>query len=103
MEKGISAREIVCAVLGESGRERVSIPGEVEVSDAYEYFDYRSKYLDDAGHKLLVPAPVTRAQTRRVQVLARAAFRALEGSGMARVDFLLDLRTSSVMDNAEVC
>jgi D-alanine-D-alanine ligase len=81
-----NAREIECAVLGNDDPE-ASIAGEVVPSR--EFYDYEAKYLDE-GSKLLIPAPLTDAQMAEVQRLAIAAFRAVDGAGMSRVDFLLD-------------
>ncbi len=53
-----------------------------------EFYDYQAKYLD-SGSQLLIPAPLSKSQTEKVRELAIAAFRAIDGSGMARVDFLL--------------
>jgi D-alanine-D-alanine ligase len=91
------AREIECAVLGNENPE-ASIAGEVVPSS--EFYDYEAKYLDE-GSKLLIPAPLTEEQAAEVRRLAIAAFRAIDGSGMARVDFLLS-RTSGCLYVNEV-
>jgi D-alanine-D-alanine ligase len=80
-----NAREIECSVLGNDDPE-ASVPGEVIPSR--EFYDYEAKYLDQ-GSKLLIPAPLSPQQTADVQRLAIAAFTAIDGAGMARVDFLL--------------
>jgi len=80
-----NAREIECSVIGNDDAE-ASVPGEVVPSR--EFYDYEAKYLD-GGSKLLIPAPLTEAQTADVRRLALAAFKAIDGAGMARVDFLL--------------
>ena len=80
-----NAREIECSVLGNDDPE-ASVPGEVVPSR--EFYDYEAKYLDE-GSKLLIPAPLTDAQTADVRRLALAAFKAIDGAGMSRVDFLL--------------
>jgi D-alanine-D-alanine ligase len=79
------AREIECAVLGNDELE-ASVPGEIVPSR--EFYDYEAKYLNDAS-KLLIPAPLTDAQSEEVRTLAVRAFKAIDGAGMARVDFLL--------------
>src|SRR5207247_1249778 len=79
------AREIECAVLGNDAPD-ASVPGEVVPSR--EFYDYEAKYIDE-GSKLLIPAPLTATQTEEVRALAVAAFKAIDGAGMARVDFLL--------------
>ena len=79
------AREIECAVLGNDEPE-ASMPGEIVPSR--EFYDYEAKYLD-AGSQTLIPAPLTDALTAQVRELSLAAFQAIDGAGMARVDFLL--------------
>ena len=79
------AREIECAVLGNDDPQ-ASVPGEIIPSR--EFYDYEAKYLDE-GSRLLIPAPLGPDQAATVRQLAIAAFRAVEGAGMARVDFLL--------------
>jgi len=78
-------REIECAVLGNDDPE-ASIPGEIVPSR--EFYDYEAKYLD-AGSKTLVPAPLAPEQVAEIQRLSIEAFKAVDGAGMARVDFLL--------------
>lgn len=86
VERAIDAREIECSVLGNDD-PRASVPGEVVPSG--EFYDYRAKYLDEAS-ELKIPAPIDEAMTQEVRELAVRAFRALDGAGMARVDFLLE-------------
>jgi D-alanine-D-alanine ligase len=89
------AREIECAVLG-NDEPQASIPGEIVPSR--EFYDYESKYLDE-GSKPLIPAPISAAQTATVQQLAIEAFRAVDGAGMARVDFLMNGETGEMFLN----
>ena len=79
------AREIECSVLGNDDPE-ASVPGEIVPSR--EFYDYESKYIDD-GSVPLIPAPISEAQAVEVRALSIAAFKAIDGAGMARVDFLL--------------
>jgi D-alanine-D-alanine ligase len=86
VEAGVEqAREIECAVLGNDSPE-ASVAGEVVPSR--EFYDYEAKYLDE-GSKTIIPADLSPAQLAEVQRLAKAAFLAIDGSGLARVDFLL--------------
>jgi len=80
------AREIECAVLG-NDNPQASIPGEIIPSK--EFYDYDAKYLDE-GSELIIPAKLTGAETKRVQQLAVSAFKAVDCSGLARVDFLME-------------
>jgi D-alanine-D-alanine ligase len=89
------AREIECSVLGNDD-PIASVPGEV-VPDR-EFYDYAAKYLD-GDSQLLIPAPISAAVAARVRELAVRAFLALDCSGLARVDFLLDGGTEQVFLN----
>jgi len=80
------AREIECSVLG-NDEPMASIPG--EIVPVKEFYDYNAKYLDE-GSELIIPAKLTKAETRKVQELAIRSFRAVDCSGLARVDFLMD-------------
>jgi D-alanine-D-alanine ligase len=88
VEKAMVAREIEVSVLGNHD-PKASIPG--EIVPHREFYDYTAKYLED-GTQLLIPAKLKTAQVKTIQSLAIAAFRALELSGMARVDFFLEKR-----------
>jgi D-alanine-D-alanine ligase len=90
-----NTREIECAVLGNDEPE-ASIAGEILPSR--EFYDYESKYLDE-GSQPLIPAPITEAQMAEVRRMAIAAYRALDGAGMARVDFLMDGSTGDIYLN----
>jgi D-alanine-D-alanine ligase len=80
------AREIECSVLGNDDPV-ASVPG--EIVPGKEFYDYTAKYLDE-GSELIIPAKLTKAETKRVQELAVKAFRAVDCSGLARVDFLME-------------
>jgi D-alanine-D-alanine ligase len=89
------AREIECAVLG-NDRPEASVPGEIVPSA--EFYDYAAKYLDE-GSQLIIPAKLTKSEAKRVQELAKAAFRAVDCSGLARVDFLMDPKSRRIYLN----
>lgn len=89
------AREIECAVLGNDSPE-ASVPGEIVPSA--EFYDYSAKYLDE-GSQLIIPAKLSKSESKRVQELAVAAFRAVDCSGLARVDFLMDPKSRKVYLN----
>ena len=96
VEEGVTpCREIECAVLGNSDPE-VSVPGEIIPSR--DFYDYEAKYLDDSS-EIVIPAVLTPGQTAEVQRLAIAAFRAIDGAGMARVDLLLKRNTGRIFLN----
>ncbi len=92
------AREIEVSVLGNEAPS-ASVPGEIVPSR--EFYDYAAKYLDDGeqASKLLIPAPISEALTERVREMALAAYRAIDGAGLARVDFLLSRETGELYLN----
>ena len=89
------AREIECSVLG-NDEPTASVPG--EIVPCKEFYDYDAKYVDE-GSQPIIPAKLTKAETRKVQELAVAAFRAVDCSGLARVDFLMDPKTKKIYLN----
>ena len=89
------AREIECAVLG-NDKPEASVPGEIVPSA--EFYDYTAKYLDE-GSQLIIPAMLTKAESRRVGELAVGAFRAVDCAGLARVDFLMEPKTRKIYLN----
>jgi len=90
IEKGIDAREIECAVLGNEDPQ-TSIPG--EICPNAEFYSYEAKYVDENGATLVIPAPLTEAETTAVRQLAVEVFQLLDCAGMARVDFFLERGT----------
>jgi D-alanine-D-alanine ligase len=86
IEKGVDAREIEIAVLGNDD-PIASIAG--EIIPAREFYDYEAKYVSDDS-RLLIPAPLTPEQNAEAQRLSIATFKILEGSGLGRVDLFLE-------------
>jgi len=95
LERGLDARELECAVLGNQAAE-ASVVG--EVVPGREFYDYQAKY-SDAGSQTLVPASLPAAVARQVRALALRAFQVLECCGMARVDFFLERGTGRIYLN----
>ncbi|HHV54295.1 MAG TPA: D-alanine--D-alanine ligase [Firmicutes bacterium] len=91
----VGCREIECSVLG-NDEPRASLPGEIKPSR--EFYDYEAKYVDDRS-ELIIPAPLPAPVTERVRELAVAAFRAIDASGMARVDFFVSRDSDTVYLN----
>jgi D-alanine-D-alanine ligase len=60
-----------------------------EVIPVKEFYDYEAKYLSE-GSDLIVPAKLTKEQTKQVRAMAVAAFQACDCAGLARVDFLME-------------
>ena len=89
------AREIECSVLG-NDEPVASVPG--EIVPVKEFYDYNAKYLEE-GSELIIPAKLTKTETKKVQELAVRSFKAVDCSGLARVDFLMDAQTRKIYLN----
>jgi D-alanine-D-alanine ligase len=95
VERGIAARDVEVAIL-DGDPVLASIVGEIRTDR--EFYDYTAKYQDDTT-QLLVPAPLSSELADRLRASAIEAFRALEGEGLARVDFLVDRNTEEFFVN----
>jgi D-alanine-D-alanine ligase len=83
---GVKPRELEVAVLGNDNPE-ASVVG--EIVPGAEFYDYNAKYHSDASIPI-IPAELTKAESKQIQQMAIAAFRALDCAGLARVDFLME-------------
>jgi D-alanine-D-alanine ligase len=89
------AREIECGVTGNDLPE-ASLPGEIVPSN--EFYDYDAKYV--SGHsRTVIPAELPSTLAAEVRRQAIVAFQAVDGSGLARVDFLLNGETDDLFIN----
>ncbi len=92
----VNAREIECSVLG-NDEPIASFPG--EIVPKREFYDYDAKYGAESETDLIVPASLPADVTRLVQEIAIAAFKAIDCSGMGRVDFFVERATNRVLLN----
>ncbi len=89
VEEELVAREIECAVLG-NDEPQASLPGEYVVYDeAARFLDYTEKYTNTGRVSFVVPAPLSKSMTTKIQRMAIRAFQSVDGAGLARVDFFL--------------
>jgi D-alanine-D-alanine ligase len=95
VEAALVGREVECAVLElPDGTVRASVPAEIRIVGAGsdgakpEFYDFEAKYLDDVC-EFDIPAKLDDAVAERLREMAVAAFRALDGQGLARVDFFV--------------
>jgi D-alanine-D-alanine ligase len=90
IEAGLVGRELEVAVLqGRPGEpSRASVAGEVLVTGR-DFYDFDAKYLGAPGIELVCPAALTPAELGEMQRMAIRAFDAIDGAGLARVDFFL--------------
>jgi D-alanine-D-alanine ligase len=95
VEQGIDAREIEISILGNDD-PTASVPGEVVPSN--EWYDYQAKYLGGES-RIIIPAPIAPDIAAQVQEMGIRAFKAIDGAGLARVDFLLERTTGALYLN----
>ena len=86
VEQGIKGREIECAVLG-NDNPQASTCGEIVLNS--EFYAYDTKYIDDQGAKVVVPAAIDSDVNDKIRDIAVRAYQTLGCSGMARVDVFL--------------
>lgn len=106
VEKSINAREIECSVTGnsttanpncEAETVRAYIPG--EILPTHTFYDFDAKYNDPDGAKLLIPADISTDLIETVRSTAVRAYKALDCSGLSRIDFFIDKDTGELYLN----
>ena len=95
VEQGLDVREIEVAVLG-GDDPLVSQPGEIVVAD--EFYTFEDKYIAGKSHSE-IPAQIPEELADLVRKLAARAFAAVDGYGMARVDFFLERASGRIFLN----
>lgn len=99
IEEALDMREIECAVIG-NDEPQASLPGEYIVHDsAKKFLDYTEKYEGTGNNDFIVPAMISDELTHKIQELAVQTFKAIDGSGLARVDFFLRNDTGTLLVN----
>ena len=99
IEEGLTAREIECAIIG-NDEPRASLPGEYVIHDeSARFLDYTEKYASTGHVEFVVPAPLSKTLTGKIQRMAVKAFKAIDGAGLARVDFFLRDDTRELVIN----
>ena len=95
VEQGIDAKEVECAIL--EGKElQASTVG--EIMSAEDYYSFDAKY-NIPESKTVIPAEITEEQIETVRKLALKAFKAIDGKGLARVDFFIEKETNKIYIN----
>lgn len=99
VEEALDMREIECAVMG-NDEPRASLPGEYIINDdSKKFLDYTEKYDGTGNNDFVVPAPISDELTKKVQEMAIRAFKAIDGAGLARVDFFLRKDNGALLVN----
>ncbi len=106
IEKCIDAREIECSVTGNTEIEsrekpesivKAYIPG--EILPTHTFYDYDAKYNDPNGAALKIPADLDEKTLEKIRGVAVEAYKALDASGLSRVDFFIDRGTNEIYLN----
>ena len=95
VERAVVGREIEVSLLG-NDHPMASLPG--EIITGHEFYDYEDKYVDTTS-RTEVPARLPKKILERIQRDAVKAFQAIDGSGLARVDFFVEHETNRVIIN----
>lgn len=99
VEEGIDGREIECAVIG-NDEPQASLPGEYIILDeSKKFLDFEEKYQGTGNNTFVVPSPISKALIKKIQKFSVTAFKAIDGSGLARVDFFLDKKKNQLLLN----
>ena len=95
IEQEIEGKEVECAVLG---NEEVIASSVGEIKSAEEFYSFDAKYKNEES-KIVIPAEITNEQTEKIKKLAIKAFKAIDGKGLARVDFFIENKTGKIYLN----
>lgn len=95
IEEGIVGREVECAVLG---NEEVEASCVGEVLSAEDFYDFDAKYNNSAS-RTIIPANIEPEIVEKIRKSAIKAFKAVNGSGLSRVDFFIEKDTNKVIIN----
>lgn len=95
IEKAVNAKEIECAIL--DGKEiKVSTVG--EILSAEDFYSFDAKY-NIPESKTIIPADIKQEQIKQIQEFALKAFKAIDGKGLARIDFFVEKETDKIYIN----
>lgn len=95
IEQGVVGREVECAVLGNEEVEASCIG---EILSAEEFYSFDSKYHNQES-RTVIPADLPKEITEEIQKQAKKAFKAVNGSGLSRVDFFVEKGTNAIIIN----
>ena len=99
VEEAVEGREIECAVIGNDAPE-ASLPGEYIIrNEDKKFLDYTEKYSGTGNNEFVVPSPVSNELKDRIRSMAIQAYKAIDGSGLSRVDFFLRNDTGELLVN----
>lgn len=95
VEEYVDAREIEVSVLG-NDEPRASVAGEIISSN--DFYDYKAKYIDGKS-SMVIPADLPKEISEEIRSMALRAFRAVDASGLSRVDFFVRRSDMAILVN----
>lgn len=95
IEQGIIGREVETAVLG---NEEIQVSEVGEIKAAEEFYTFDAKYNNQES-KTIIPAEMPKEQREEIRKTAIKAFKAIDGSGLSRVDFFIEEKTNKIYLN----
>ena len=95
IEQGINGKEIECAVLG---NDEVIASCVGEIKPAEEFYSYNAKYSNEES-KTEIPADLPKEISEKIRKQAIKAFKAIDGKGLARVDFFVERKSNEIYIN----
>ena len=95
IEEEIVGKEVECAILED---EKINVSTVGEIKSAEEYYSFDAKYNIQES-KTIIPAEMERNQIEEIKKLAIKAFKAIDGEGLARVDFFIENETNKIYIN----
>ena len=95
IEKFVDCRELECAVLG---NEKIKVTRVGEVVSASEFYDFDSKY-NNPDSLTIIPAEISDKKEKEIKSLAKKIFKAVDGTGLARIDFFMDKENENIIFN----
>ena len=95
VEKMIVGREVECAILG---GEKPEASGVGEILAAAEFYDYDAKY-NNSESKTVISPELPEGVTEKIRRAAEQIFSAVDGFGLARVDFFVEEGTNEIVFN----
>lgn len=98
LEAEVRGREIECGIVDVKGELIASELGEVTLLGNHKFYDFRAKYEDQDGARLLVPCGLPEKIRAEIQDISRRAFRCLGLATLARVDFFLDPQGNVILN-----
>jgi len=96
-EEGRNVREVEVSILGNYPDYEVSCAGEI-ISN-HTFYSYEAKYLDAHGADLIIPAKLSEKEVETIKLIAKEAFKAVNGDGFARIDFFIDKDSGEILLN----